>query len=428
MPCAWHAATNWPRRLWSSPDRRISSASATSGAGAGAAAGGGRGTAPPSACAHSRPSPVACEPVGVCDAHSVGLPGASSGRAGCRAGCAGAGIGSEAVGGASRRRGALGGAARGTMGTGFFFFFLTIAHASGWLEGQPSQRPPSSTLLSRALGNASSPGNCPSKRPALPPLEQERSLGKRLEQEGRMPIRGKLEDTALGGAGDQRRQGSGPPSTQHLRGHTNETPRVSLTNVTAPPSPHPPRVHTVETRAAAEDAHADTSGEGPTVVGRRLYASTHREDAAMVGPAGGTAAAAAAASASHATSSGLPGALTARGPGAGETRAATSDLLGMTTRAGGAALTLLLVVLLLRMVCHTGLEPRTSRHGPRQATLATHTFEPRLGQAARMPWAEALTSEEERRKADGSRHRQAGMRVLVRRACACWLGGHARAG
>ena len=109
----------------------------------------------------------------------------------------------------------------------------------------------------------------------------------------------------------------------------------------------------------------------------------------MVGPAGGTAAAAAAAaaaaSASHAASSSLPGALTARGPGAGETRAATSDLLGMTTRAGGAALTLLLVVLLLRM-------------------------------AARMPWAEALTSEEERRKADSSRHRQAGMRVPLLRS------------
>ena len=198
----------------------------------------------------------------------------------------------------------------------------------------------------------------------------------------RMPIRGKLEDTALGGAGDQRRQG--PPSTQHLRGHTNETPRVSLTNVTTPPSPH-----TVETRAAAEQAHADTGGEGleAHAVGRRLYASSRREDAAMVGPAGGTAAAAAAAaSASHAASSSLPGALTARGPGAGETRAATSDLLGMTTRAGGAALTLLLVVLLLRM-------------------------------AARMPWAEALTSEEERRKADSSRHRQAGMRVpLLRNA------------
>ena len=198
----------------------------------------------------------------------------------------------------------------------------------------------------------------------------------------RMPIRGKLEDTALGGAGDQRRQG--PPSTQHLRGHTNETPRVSLTNVTTPPSPH-----TVETRAAAEQAHVDTGGEGleAHAVGRRLYASSRREDAAMVGPAGGTAAAAAAAaSASHAASSSLPGALTARGPGAGETRAATSDLLGMTTRAGGAALTLLLVVLLLRM-------------------------------AARMPWAEALTSEEERRKADSSRHRQAGMRVpLLRNA------------
>ena len=205
----------------------------------------------------------------------------------------------------------------------------------------------------------------------------------------RMPIRGKLEDTALGGAGDQRRQG--PPSTQHLRGHTNETPRVSLTNVTTPPSPHPPREHTVETRAAAEQAHAVTGGEEleAHAVGRRLYASSRREDAAMVGPAGGTAAAAAAAaaaaSASHAASSSLPGALTARGPGAGETRAATSDLLGMTTRAGGAALTLLLVVLLLRM-------------------------------AARMPWAEALTSEEERRKADSSRHRQAGMRVPLLRS------------
>ena len=238
----------------------------------------------------------------------------------------------------------------------------------------------------------------------------------------RMPIRGKLEDTALGGAGDQRRQG--PPSTQHLRGHTNETPRVSLTNVTTPPSPH-----TVETRAAAEQAHADTGGEGVEAhaVGRRLYASSRREDAAMVGPAGGTAAAAAAASASHAASSSLPGALTARGPGAGETRAATSDLLGMTTRAGGAALTLLLVVLLLRMVRHTGLDPRTSRQGPRQATLATHTCEPRLGQAARMPWAEALTSEEERRKADGSRHRQAGMRVPLLRS-ALRLVSRARAG
>ena len=218
-----------------------------------------------------------------------------------------------------------------------------------------------------------------------------------------MPIRGKLEDTALGGAGDQRRQGSGPPSTQHLRGHTssgppstqhlrghaNETPRA-LTNVTAPPSPHPPQ--TVETRAAAEHAHADAGEEGldARAVGRRLYASTHREDAAMVGPAGGTAAAAAAAaaasaSASHAASSSLPGALTARGPGTGETIETTSDLLNMTTRVGGAAVTLLLVVLLLRM-------------------------------AARMPWAEAHTSEEERRKADGSRHRQAGMRVPLLRS------------
>ena len=112
-----------------------------------------------------------------------------------------------------------------------------------------------------------------------------------------MPIRGKLEDTALGGAGDQRRQG--PPSTQHLRGHTNETPRVSLTNVTTPPSPHPPREHTVETRAAAEQAHAVTGGEEleAHAVGRRLYASSRREDAAMVGPAGGTAAAATAAAA-----------------------------------------------------------------------------------------------------------------------------------
>ena len=171
-----------------------------------------------------------------------------------------------------------------------------------------------------------------------------------------MPIRGKLEDTALGGAGDQRRQGSGPPSTQHLRGHTssgppstqhlrghaNETPRASLTNVTAPPSPHPPRARTVEMRAAAEHAHTDTGAEGldARAVGRRLYASSQREDAAMVGPAGGTAAAAVAAaatsaSASHAASSSLPGALTARGPGTGETIETASDLLNMTTRAGG---------------------------------------------------------------------------------------------
>ena len=231
-----------------------------------------------------------------------------------------------------------------------------------------------------------------------------------------MPIRGKLEDTALGGAGDQRRQGTGPPSTQHLRGHTssgppstqhlrghaNETPRA-LTNVTAPPSPHPPRAQTVETRAAAEHAHADAGEEGldARAVGRRLYASTHREDAAMVGPAGGTAAAAAAAaaasaSASHAASSSLPGALTARGPGTGETIETTSDLLNMTTRVGGAAVTLLLVVLLLRM-------------------------------AARMPWAEAHTSEEERRKADGSRHRQAGMRIPLLRT-ALRLVSRARAG
>ena len=32
------------------------------------------------------------------------------------------------------------------------------------------------------------------------------------------------------------------------------------------------------------------------------------------------------------------------------------------------------------MVCHTGLEPQTSRQGPRQVTLAIHTCGPRLGQ------------------------------------------------
>ena len=129
MACAWHAVTYCPRRLWSSSDRRISSASATSGAGVRAAAGGWSGTSACAQCAgasligllvpaSSRPSPVVCESVGVCDAHSVGLPDVSAGG---RAGCGGAGLGSEAVAGTSRRRGARGGAARGTMGTGFFF-------------------------------------------------------------------------------------------------------------------------------------------------------------------------------------------------------------------------------------------------------------------------------------------------------------------
>ena len=135
MACAWHAVTYCPRRLWSSSDRRISSASATSGAGVRAAAGGGSGTSACAQCAgasligllvpaSSRPSPVACESVGVCDAHSVGLPDVSAGG---RAGCGGAGLGSEAVAGASRRRGARGGAARGTMGTGFFFLPIALS-------------------------------------------------------------------------------------------------------------------------------------------------------------------------------------------------------------------------------------------------------------------------------------------------------------
>eukprot|EP00964_Phaeocystis_antarctica_P027496 scaffold15513_cov30-Phaeocystis_antarctica.AAC.1 len=34
-----------------------------------------------------------------------------------------------------------------------------------------------------------------------------------------------------------------------------------------------------------------------------------------------------------------------------------------------------------RKPCHTGLEPQTSRQGPRRHS-ATHTFDPRLGQAA----------------------------------------------
>ena len=216
-----------------------------------------------------------------------------------------------------------------------------------------------------------------------------------------MPIRGNLEDTALGGVGGQgRRKNSGPPSTQHLRGNTNVTPRVSVSqvstaNATTPPSAHPPLVHT-ETRGTTH-AHAGIGGDGleAHTVGRRLYAASHRLGspppmAAAIVPGAGTDAAA---SASH-TAGNIPGMLTARGPGTGEMRAATSDLLGLTTRAGGAALTLLLVLLLL------------------------------LRLVVRMPWAEG---EEERRKADGSRHRQAGMRVPLLRS-ALRLVSRARAG
>ena len=194
-----------------------------------------------------------------------------------------------------------------------------------------------------------------------------------------MPLPSKSEDTATA-LGDEN-VGGGNVTVAPAR---TKSTSANATMATPLPPPRPPG-------RTPSQAHHLRGGDGleAQTVGRRLYARSRSDDMGLVPSAGASDAGAT----SESDLADGVGGLTARGPGAGDMRDGSSELLNTMTRAGGAVVTLVLVLVLLRLFIS-------------------------------LRWPE---SDEDRRKGeDTPRHKQAGMRVpllrsalrMVSRACA----------